>query len=279
MLWWQIICIVCIVSTVLFGIILPAYGDEYRTLGIRHADNPVVCVFEPHPLFTDNQGGIVQASYNAIDLWKEKISEHAPNGNWEMPVYTIPHEDHVGKYPDQFQICNILISFEYVNTETRSLGFTSLNFQNSNHKFTHIVAFTHNLDILTHFKLNLGTLEHEKINTSISIEPFTLTAIQNIITHEFGHALGLGHYKITDYPIYTADTPWVNASVMYYSMNPDNNKIMIPKFVDIRMLEKIYTEDGFGGAIAPTLKAGYYSAGDDDVCTHKCNFTQGKWWQ
>ena len=88
--------------------------------------------------------------------------------------------------------------------------------------------------------------------------------------HEFGHPLGLGHYVITDYPIYTDDKPWIEASVMYYALDALDNEIAEPKYVDIKMLEKMYRADGFGGSTAPPLKTGYYTAGDIEICTHKC---------
>ena len=40
------------------------------------------------------------------------------------------------------------------------------------------------------------------------------------------------------------------------------------------MLEKIYGKDGFGGMTTPPLKVGYYTAGDDDICTHKCTINR-----
>ena len=132
----------------------------------------------------------------------------------------------------------------------------------------------HDLEITHHYELNLGELEQEYTHSTFEIKPFSLVAIQNIITHEFGHALGLGHYKITDYPIYTADQPWINASIMYYAINPDHNDIAKPKYVDIKMVEKIYKEDGFGGSVSPTIKMGYYTAGDKDICTHKCTISR-----
>ena len=33
-----------------------------------------------------------------------------------------------------------------------------------------------------------------------------------------------------------------------------------PMFVDIKMVEKLYGEDGFGGSITPPLKVGYYTS-------------------
>ena len=58
---------------------------------------------------------------------------------------------------------------------------------------------------------------------------------------------------------------------MYYSMNPEHTGVMIPTYVDIKMVEMIYGTDGFGGEITPPFKTGYYQGGDDDICTHKCS--------
>ena len=87
-------------------------------------------------------------------------------------------------------------------------------------------------------KSNGVRLVSAKQDTTHNITSFSLTAVQNIITHEFGHALGLGHYKITDYPIYTNDRPWLEASVMYYSIDPQVTEVAKPKYVDIKMDEE-----------------------------------------
>ena len=247
-----------------------ANADEYSTLGIRHADNPNVCIFEPDPLYTNNAEEVVKAAYTSVSLWQEGLYKHMPNGDWRFLTVTIPLEDHQYKNASEFPACNILISFEYINDMTNSLGYTYLDFSKSNHKYTQITVFLHDLQITHHHKLNLGTIEQEYTHSTFKIEPFNIIAIQNIITHEFGHAIGLGHYQITDYPIYTADKPWINASIMYYALNPWSDAIGKPTYVDIKMVEKIYGEDGFGGKTTPPLKIGYYSAGDDDICTHKC---------
>jgi len=266
-----LVAILCIVSIVWLSCILFAYADQYRTLGIKHADVPLVCIFEPDSLYTDNIDGIIQAAQNSVDLWQEKLYEYSQDGNWKLPIAVIPIEDHKYKVPRDFPICNILISFEYVNEESRSLGYTGIDFSKSNHKFTHIVIFTHDLQITHHFDLTSGS-EGKFVNTSIRIEKFSITAIQNITTHEMGHALGLGHYQITDYPVYTDDKPWIEASIMYYLLNPQDDEIAEPKYVDVKMMEKIYTDDGFGGVPAiPIPKIGYYSAGDIEICTFKCN--------
>ena len=267
----SIVSIVLMVSIVCTSGILFAEADVYKTLGIRHADNPVVCVFEPDPLYSDNGKEIIDAIYTSISLWSEGLLEYSPDGNWDFLVTTISIEDHKYKQASQFPVCSILVSFEYVNEESSSLGFTYIDFSKSYHKYTHIILFTHDFKVTHHYDVSNGGGEQAYVTSSIQIKPFKTVALQNIMTHEFGHALGLGHYKITDYPIYAKDKPWINASVMYYSINPADDEVAKPNYVDIKMLEKIYKEDGFGGSVSPPVKVGYYTVGDLEICTHKCN--------
>ena len=72
----SIVSMVLIVSIVCFSSLYTAHADEYSVLGIRHADNPVVCIFEPDPLYSDKGKEIIQASYNSIDLWNTGIEEY-----------------------------------------------------------------------------------------------------------------------------------------------------------------------------------------------------------
>ena len=265
-----IVSIVLIVSIVWLSCILLAYADEYKTLGIRHTDNPIVCIFEPDPMYTDKGEDIILATYTSISLWQKGLFEHSPDGDWRFLAVTIPLEDHKNKHASQFPACDILISFEYTNGAGGTLGYTYIDFSNSYHKYAHITLFTHDLRITDHYSDTDDSGEQVYNNSTFEIKPFSIVAIQNIITHEFGHALGLGHYVITDYPIYTDDKPWIEASVMYYALDALDNEIAEPRYVDFKMVEKMYRADGFGGSTSPPLKTGYYTAGDIEICTHKC---------
>ena len=278
----SIVSIVLIVSIVCLSYTLLAYADQYKTLGIKHSTNPQICIFEPDSLYTNDADGVVQASHNSINLWKEGLREHSPKGNWDMPVTVVPSENHKYKNAREFPTCNILISFEYTNQESRSLGYTGIDFSSSKHKYTHIVVFLREMEVIKVYDwdldwdLDIESLEQRHVRTEINIIPYSLTSIQNTITHEFGHSLGLGHYQITDAPV--GDSPWVTRSVMYYAMNPHSEEIMIPKYVDIKMLEVLYNKDGFGGSTSYGIKTGYYTTGDDEICTHKCSVYRVPMW-
>ena len=138
----SIVSMVLIVSIVCFSSLYTAHADEYNVLGIRHAANPVVCIFEPDPEHTNNVEGVVNAAYTAVSFWQEGLFKHMPDGNWRFLAITIPLEDHKYKEASQFPACNILISFHYVNDMSRSLGFTYLDFSKSYHKYTHCLLYT-----------------------------------------------------------------------------------------------------------------------------------------
>ena len=267
----SIVSIVLIVSIVWLSCILLAYADQYKTLGIKHQSLPLTCIFEPHPQITDKPDEIIQAAEAAIDGWETALMTHSQNGVWSLYTTVVPIELHHLKSPYDFPQCNILISFEYASTET-SLGYTGIHFNKSSHKFTHAVIFLNTFDVVPKIQITFGDSGGTtEIEEKIIIDELSMSVIQNIITHEYGHALGLGHYNVTGYPIYTNDKPWIEASVMYYAMNPYNDEVMIPKYVDVKMLEKIYYTDGFGGTNVPKIpRIGHYSPGDIDICTFRC---------
>ena len=266
----SIVSIVIIVSIVWLSCLYIAHADQYTTLGIKHQDTPLTCIFEPYPQITEKPDEVIQVAENAVQLWEDSLYEHSPTGNWVLDTVVIPAELHHLKDPYDFPSCNILISFEYANTES-SLGYTSIGFNKSWHKFTHAVVFLNAFEISPKVQITLGNGGVVDIKKKISLNELSMPVIQNIITHEFGHGLGLGHYKITDYPIYTKDKPWIEASAMYFALNPYDDEIVIPKYVDVKMMEKIYYTDGFGGTpVTKIPKTGFYSPGDIDICTFKC---------
>jgi hypothetical protein len=62
---------------------------------------------------------------------------------------------------------------------------------------------------------------------------------------------------------------------MYYALDEEDEELSTPLYVDVLMLEELYYYDGFGGkSIVKLPKTGYYSPGDEDICTFKCKVWQ-----
>jgi len=266
-----IVLLVLLVSIVWLSCLYTAYADQYKTLGIQHKSIPLTCIFEPHSQITDKSDEIIQAAELAVKNWETTLLSHSPNGIWSLYTTVVPIELHHLKDPYEFPECNILISFEYAHVDS-SLGYTSISFHKSSHKFTHAVIFLNAFESTPRIQINFGDSGGTTdIEEKIVINELSIPVIQNIITHEYGHALGLGHYNVTGYPIYTDDKPWIEASAMYYALDPYDDEIVMPKYVDVKMLEKIYYTDGFGGTpVTKIPRMGLYSPGDIDICTFKC---------
>jgi len=266
-----IVSMVLIVSIVWLSCLYIANADMYKTLGVSHNRAPLTCIFEPDPKYTHDQSKIMEASETAINNWEVALNEYSPSGYWELRTIAVPFELHDKKTPDDFRVCNILISFEYMNSETSALGFTHIDFSKSWHKYMHIVLYLNTYENLNMPKITITFGESgSTINVDASVKEFPIETIQNIISHEFGHALGAGHYQLTSPPI--SNKPWIDTSIMYYALDPSDTNLMIPKYVDVKMIELIYGSDGFGGQVPlKPPRINYYNIDDVDICSYKCN--------
>ena len=77
----------------------------------------------------------------------------------------------------------------------------------------------------------------EKIEQSY---PLPINTIRNIVLHEFGHGLGLGHYESSE-PVHS----YLKSS-MAPSINPfDEKQILSVTYLDLAMIGLIYGENGW----------------------------------
>jgi len=264
--------IIALFTLICISLISFASADMYKTLGIKYKASPITCIFEPNHEHTSNPMGVLTAVETAVDNWEAALNKVSPDGNWYLLTTVIPFEYHDGLPASNFPVCDILISFEESNPEATSLGYAGINFSNSWHKYVHIVVFLNGYDndlTITIPPITLGQniTYDEPIVIKLVQKEYPLIAIQNIVTHEFGHGLGLGHYSITDAPI---TNPW-SRSAMYYAVDPFNEEILYPSYVDVKLTEKIYGKDGFGGkTVGYTPRVHWYTMGDEDLCSFKC---------
>ena len=234
---------------------MPADGDRFQTLKLRHNEAPDVCIFEADPSISfDRIYNFDVLTRVSVDLWVEALEKQYPKGNWELKVLDpIPFAEHDKASASDYPECNILITFDIIEDSQR-LGYTSIDFSNSNHKHMVITVFTHQFDPN---QTIMFTDDGKKIRNVI---PHSLATIQSVIQHELGHAFGLLHYNITD--------PFANGesgndrSIMYPSLDPRVIGVIEIKQPVLLMLGEMYGTDGWGGYEYP-------------VIIKQCDFTSG----
>ena len=219
--------------------------DLYETLKLRHDTNPTICIFEANPEITDNWDQLLLMTVAGVNEWRLNLHHAHPSGDWHMPIkQVIPWSEHAEKPADDFRYCNIMFNFEESSGDS-SLGNTGLKFNKSYHKYMFINIFLEtqrNAVVITLNNSGNSTVE------SNPIKEMPMNTIKNIVVHEFGHALGLGHYFVGTPMLNNEKALGIDRSVMIPSINPfDENQSLQITELDLLMLDKIYGDDGWLG--------------------------------
>ena len=181
---------------------------------------------------------IYNATKSAVMEWETKLNE---KGDWSFPIYEYPFETHDQKEARDFPNCNVFITFEKM-IDGKALGTAGLDFSHSKHKFSYITISLWHYPQTT-FKITIGDTPKTEVY-EFEPKPLPIGDIRNIILHEFGHSLGLGHYTIVDRGCTTQECS--DRSIMYPSLHTFANQTKTVTSEDIQMVYEIHGEDGFG---------------------------------
>jgi len=210
---------------------------------------PDICVMEPddeevRKVF--HERGYYKSTVEATKYWEDSAIKMAawfdtPKGiAWEYDLRYIAQVDHVDKTLNDYPTCNIFVIFLGQNPDGPALGVTSFDFADSRHKYAVVWVYTQSLPNKITFTLSDEPQDWTDQIGSIEYKPEWLNyeAIRQIYAHEFGHAIGLGHY----YP--GLNNP--SRSIMEQSLNPfDDSTYVAPTPLDIFALITKYGPDGF----------------------------------
>ena len=245
----SIVLLVCSLSTIslvtAFGQ-FPVEGDKYENLGIRHDIRPNVCLFEPNPTHVDWEywKDVELESWKAVLEWQIQMTDFLPDGDWSMNLHsTVPYHEHWNKTPDDYRHCNIFLTYEAFNEdpESKALGITGIDFADSRHKFTYIVVFLH-AEERNNIVIDLGSMQENsdgKYEFIFDKKQLPLNTVYNIVLHELGHGLGLGHYWADQGDDY-------KRSALIPSLTPfDENINFEVTIADKFQLARLYGMDGF----------------------------------
>ncbi len=237
-----------------------ASGIEiYEYLGLYQFElKPEVCIAEPidekirerfHRL------NYMKAVAEGVKAWEDGMLKYtdwfADTVDYErawtynMKYFTVEaHEEHDFDY---YTECNVFVVFEGQNAGEDRVGQTAYDFSKSAHKYSVITIWTESYNNNIELKIDFGDPTVWDVDPKgnpilhferATLQEFTYEAVRQIASHEFGHALGLGHY----YP--GTDNP--SRSIMIYQFNPfDPNTFVPPQYLDYYAVNKKYGEDGF----------------------------------
>lgn len=246
----KILWIVLIVSLVSFGIHYVYAEDTIDTLGFEHKNNPVTCIMEPPPIIQDRfHDSIFIMTYESVRMWSTEMHDYT-GGDWFIPMRYYEYEDHFDKTPDDFRECNIFIEYRQYNgsdgnphQSKSALGYTSFDFSSSLHQYAYVMVFFEVTQENPRITLCIGCEDKPETEVTMDITYLSMPdeSINRIIMHEFGHALGIGHYVDDDRRSNNID------SLMYPSLDPFGTNTSMIEVLDKEVLVVIYEEDGFGG--------------------------------
>jgi len=225
-----------------------AYEVTYDLQDKRILSIPLVCAIEPEKndhlseKFIDL---LMKEAKRAVAEWEVRLKQ-AEQKNfrhlWEINYTQIPVSEQGTFLYDQ---CHVFITFEEKpqdeNDWYKKIGLTQYE-----------VGITGRSNIIIYYAgIDFCKTEDDKFyyfDPCYSESPRTITQLATIVKHEFGHALGLGHYVADDLQV---NVGWARGvvpspSIMakFSHQNTEENRI---KTIDVAKVRELYGNDGFLG--------------------------------
>jgi len=243
----------CSLIVLIFGLMLIpniqssfSYNATFDVTGKKLKDTPVVCGIEPEQNEYLGERFIellMEEARIAIHEW-ESLLKQTENRNykhiWSIN-YTKVSVEEQETYP--YDQCTVFISFEEKppNEEDwyRKVGVTQNEVGNTGRSNV----------IIYYVAIDFCFSEDQKFyyyDPCYSDEPRLLQQLATVIKHEFGHGIGLGHYKADDIGVNVewarGNTPSPSIMAVFTHQNAQENRI---KITDIQKVRELYGPSGF----------------------------------
>ena len=236
---WLVVWV--IVAFAFLGLFSNAYGDYYKTIGVYHKDNPSVCIMYPDEQEYSNIIMLQEQTLSAINEWEFRATNSTGGGNWNATITEHYWSEHGDKNTDDYPDCTIFINY-VEGKEDGSLGRTSWDFSSSVRYYYWI-----EIDLYASersLNITLGDdMKDAVITDEVEWKFIPANDVRNVVLHEYGHGLGIEHYYVTgDCREIECDySPIMFGSIDVFE---GTEKSITEK--DIKMLIRIYGEDGYG---------------------------------
>ena len=190
-----------IIIVILVGI-MPAYADWMDYMNWRISSNDVlgVCIYEPEDqILKEHTDYLINPTMTAVIEWQDRLRTYTNGDEYGMLYYYIPSATYDNKHFTDFAQCNIHIVFweEKVDEASDITLGVAWNLGRINGTDMSVI------EVYPIFDISLPvTVEDGENYTSREIEaiseyeyvPIPQDGIYSVVLHEFGHAIGIGHY-------------------------------------------------------------------------------------
>ncbi len=223
-----------------------SYNVTFDVTGKKFKDTPVVCAMEPEQneyLSERFVELLMEETRIAIHEWQAllKRTENKDYKHiWNINYTKILVEEQE-TFP--FEQCRVFISFEEKPPNKEEWYKKVGIIQNE-------VGDTGRSNVIIYYAaIDFCFSEDEKFyyyDPCYSDEPRLLQQLATVVKHEFGHAIGLGHYKSDDLGVNVewarGNTPSPSIMAVFTHQNAQENRI---KITDIQKVRELYGPSGF----------------------------------
>lgn len=240
-IFWSLVFSTILLTSGIAGSIQPVSASEEgyfeNNYGKQISRPPTVCIFQPDdPRISEQRWDIWYSDMiPAIDTWKS-VLQQSGSGNWDITTVEIP----LNKVDLlNYEKCDILVNF----VEKPDTSYENY--------FGRAFIGTGIIEIVYSNSYSCGTEYNSELGFYVVSYCFTnlfkrSKLMANTLQHEFGHILGLGHYRGYDQ---TTTEEWYNGkkgspSIMAW-IEPNEEMRQISK-IDIDEIRRIYGYQGFG---------------------------------
>jgi len=200
---------------------------------------PEVCIMIPPKSLIDYYDYQDEIWYG-IGVWEEGLNEMSAMFNpdkgysWQLNIKEYDMEEN---YITNNIQCNIFIVFTGFNEEEPdTIGVTNFDYANSRHKYAVITVYS--IQNQKPADINITPNPEDWIDSAKVFDPINVNTMRQIVAHEMGHALGLGHYY--------AGLNNPSRSIMEASMSTWYEiNYLPPQYLDYYALLMKYGTDGF----------------------------------
>jgi len=191
----------------------PVFGEiAYPSLNQRLQDLPTYCVVEPYGYTTSDRGKYVNMAVKGVSEWDTKLQgyETINPSIWKMKSKVISSSTDTSG-------CSIVMSFKNNVEQISGDG-----------------------------KYTIGIFRGASQSIEIATQGLSFEKIYNVIIHEIGHSIGLGHYISDDDE---ENKKWYSGkefspSIMIPTTN-SNPSLMTIMGVDLNKVRALYGSEGF----------------------------------